>query len=313
MQLDGRTIQGDNYRYGFQNQEKDDELKGAGNSVNYKYRMYDPRVGRFFAVDPLAGVYPWNSVYAFSENRVLDAIELEGLEKYIVISIYSSSNQVYPEIRIAKWSDLFPGEKNGPEGEGTAYYSNFYHIKFNEIVQNSNFVKNVFRFEYYVENNQKGDIDFDFKNAQTASFSFSKGNDLLEKASGRIKDKTIKSTTKFAFKAGKYLEVGYNLIVACQSKDYYAAAEEILSLIPVVDEILLILEDGKNPDGLTNLSNGKMNKAYKGSYNQIQENNLYVKRVNDADAARAKSQKNEKIKKSRKEVISLLNKDLKNE
>jgi hypothetical protein len=28
------------YRYGFQNQEKDDEVKGAGNSVNYKYRMH---------------------------------------------------------------------------------------------------------------------------------------------------------------------------------------------------------------------------------------------------------------------------------
>lgn len=43
--------------------------------------MHDPRVGRFFAVDPLAADYPWNSTYAFSENRVIDAIELEGLEK----------------------------------------------------------------------------------------------------------------------------------------------------------------------------------------------------------------------------------------
>jgi hypothetical protein len=42
--------------------------------------MHDPRVGRFFAVDPLAGKYPWNSPYAFSENRVIDGFELEGLE-----------------------------------------------------------------------------------------------------------------------------------------------------------------------------------------------------------------------------------------
>jgi len=74
----------DSYRYGFQNQEKDDELKGAGNSVNYKYRMHDPRVGRFFAVDPLAGKYPHNGTYNFSENRVLDGVELEGLEVYLV-------------------------------------------------------------------------------------------------------------------------------------------------------------------------------------------------------------------------------------
>jgi len=78
------------YRYGFQGQEMDDEVKGKGNSVNYKYRMHDPRVGRFFAVDPLAGKYPHNSPYAFSENVVIHMIELEGLEtsgpKYIYLN-----------------------------------------------------------------------------------------------------------------------------------------------------------------------------------------------------------------------------------
>ncbi len=68
------------YPYSFQAQEHDDEVKGDGNSVNYKYRMHDPRLGRFFAIDPLSANYPWNSVYAFSENRVIDGVELEGLE-----------------------------------------------------------------------------------------------------------------------------------------------------------------------------------------------------------------------------------------
>ena len=68
------------YRYGFQGQELDNEVKGEGNSINYKFRMHDPRVGRFFAVDPLLHAFPWNSSYAFSENRLLDGVELEGLE-----------------------------------------------------------------------------------------------------------------------------------------------------------------------------------------------------------------------------------------
>jgi len=72
------------YKYGFQNQEVDDEIKGAGNSVNYKYRMHDPRIGRFFATDPLSREFPWNSPYAFSENRLIDGIELEGLEVVMV-------------------------------------------------------------------------------------------------------------------------------------------------------------------------------------------------------------------------------------
>lgn len=82
-------------RYGFQGQEKDDEIKGAGNSVNYKYRMHDPRLGRFFAVDPLFKDYPWNSPYAFSENTVIDHIELEGLEKYPVNPTGGLNNIAY--------------------------------------------------------------------------------------------------------------------------------------------------------------------------------------------------------------------------
>jgi RHS repeat-associated protein len=78
--LPHRHGQSDNYRYGFQGQEMDDEIKGEGNSLNYTFRMHDPRVGRFFAVDPLAKQYPFYSPYAFSGNRVIDMVELEGLE-----------------------------------------------------------------------------------------------------------------------------------------------------------------------------------------------------------------------------------------
>ncbi|TRX09649.1 HNH endonuclease [Flavobacterium gawalongense] len=42
--------------------------------------MHDPRVGRFFARDPLFKEYPFYSPYAFSGNRVIDKVELEGLE-----------------------------------------------------------------------------------------------------------------------------------------------------------------------------------------------------------------------------------------
>ena len=72
------------YRYGFQGQEKDDELKGEGNSLNYTFRMHDPRVGRFFAVDPLTGKYPWYSPYSFSGNKPIQFAELEGLEEKTV-------------------------------------------------------------------------------------------------------------------------------------------------------------------------------------------------------------------------------------
>jgi len=68
------------YWFGFQGQEAEDELYGEGNASFYKYGISDNRLGRFFAIDPLAPEYPHNSPYAFSENRVIDGVELEGLE-----------------------------------------------------------------------------------------------------------------------------------------------------------------------------------------------------------------------------------------
>ncbi len=70
----------DGYRYGFNGQVRDDNIRGAGNSYEFKYRGYDARLGRFTSVDPLSPNYPWNTTYAFAENRVIDGIDLEGLE-----------------------------------------------------------------------------------------------------------------------------------------------------------------------------------------------------------------------------------------
>ncbi len=81
MVMPGRSFQGsDGYRYGFQGQEQDDEIKGDGNTVNYKYRMLDPRLGRFFSRDPLEAKYPQWTPYQFSGNQVIASRELEGLE-----------------------------------------------------------------------------------------------------------------------------------------------------------------------------------------------------------------------------------------
>jgi RHS repeat-associated protein len=71
------SVDSDAYRYGFQGQERDDEVKCEGNSYNYTFRMYDNRLGKFFVVDLLEKAFHRNSPYAFSENRVIDGFELE--------------------------------------------------------------------------------------------------------------------------------------------------------------------------------------------------------------------------------------------
>src|SRR5690606_33137276 len=65
-------------KYKFQGQERQDEL--GLNWDSFKWRNSSPDLGRFWVIDPLAEKYVHNSPYAFSENRVIDAVELEGLE-----------------------------------------------------------------------------------------------------------------------------------------------------------------------------------------------------------------------------------------
>jgi RHS repeat-associated protein len=124
MSLDNRI-----YRYGFQGQERDDEIKGKGNSLNYTYRMHDPRLGRFFAVDPLFASFPHNSPFAFSENRVVDGIELEGREyqtiKHIIntktkLEVRRESTYHYSDEEVDDWYVI--GFANGKRGVMHTYY-----------------------------------------------------------------------------------------------------------------------------------------------------------------------------------------------
>ena len=62
----------------FQGQKFDDDL--GLNWVQFKWRNHDPQIGRFIEIDPLSEDYEYNSTYAFSENKVTNHVELEGLE-----------------------------------------------------------------------------------------------------------------------------------------------------------------------------------------------------------------------------------------
>ena len=120
----------DGYRYGFQGEEVDDEIKGEGNSVNYRFRMHDPRVGRFFAVDPLFKDYPHYTPYSFSGNKVIHAIELEGLEEHEL----NSGETVY-----------------GPFSSG---YVDEYNLSYNEGMYSS--------FEEFTSSNHPAPPSIDF-------------------------------------------------------------------------------------------------------------------------------------------------------
>jgi len=73
-------------RFGFGGYERDDELKGTGQSYITEARLYDPRVGRWISPDPLfdsqPGLFkssPTEGYYLFALGNPLSFIDPEGL------------------------------------------------------------------------------------------------------------------------------------------------------------------------------------------------------------------------------------------
>lgn len=85
--MPGRDKASNNYRYGFNGKENDREANATGHGTqDYGMRIYNPSLGRFLSVDPIAQSYPWNSPYQFASNKPIAYIDNNGLEElhYVV-------------------------------------------------------------------------------------------------------------------------------------------------------------------------------------------------------------------------------------
>ncbi|MBK6485247.1 MAG: RHS repeat-associated core domain-containing protein [Chitinophagaceae bacterium] len=71
MVMPERSFSSENYRYGYNGKEKDNEIKGEGNSLDFGARNYDSRLGRWLSVDPKAADAPgWSPYRAFLCNPI---------------------------------------------------------------------------------------------------------------------------------------------------------------------------------------------------------------------------------------------------
>jgi hypothetical protein len=83
--MEGRSYEGDTslgYRFGFNTQEKDDEVYGKGNATTAEFWEYDARLGRRWNTDPI--VKPWESPFACFYNSSIyfnDPFGLDPSEK----------------------------------------------------------------------------------------------------------------------------------------------------------------------------------------------------------------------------------------
>lgn len=78
MLMPSRNSSASQYRYGFNGKEKDDELKGNGNSYDFGARIYDPRIGRFLSIDPRSSDFVHLSPYVSSTDNPIYYIDQDG-------------------------------------------------------------------------------------------------------------------------------------------------------------------------------------------------------------------------------------------
>ncbi len=76
--MPGLSDLGGDHRYGFNGMEKDDEVKGNGNSLDFGARIYDPRIGRWLSPDPYEKLYTPIAPYAFALNSPIKLLDEDG-------------------------------------------------------------------------------------------------------------------------------------------------------------------------------------------------------------------------------------------
>jgi RHS repeat-associated protein len=102
MMMPGRNEDaGDQYRYGYQGSEMDDEVKDSkGTSYTTHFRQLDPRVGRWLSIDPKATA--WESPYASMANNPIMMNDFLGdsaitAEQELGQQIVDDLNEIYKD------------------------------------------------------------------------------------------------------------------------------------------------------------------------------------------------------------------------
>ncbi len=131
MVMPNRSYSNGNYRFGFNGMEKDDEIKGAGNALDFGARIYDNRLGRWHSRDPYATRYLSISPYAFVANnpvlfrdpdgRKIVIATKKGLLTYNngVLTNKKGKHILADELELGKtiYEELENIRKSGSEGE----------------------------------------------------------------------------------------------------------------------------------------------------------------------------------------------------
>jgi len=105
-------------RFKFTGQELNYKEFSDGSGLDwydFRYRRMDPQIGRFLQVDPLGSKFPYNSPYAYAEDKVTVGIDLEGLELLPVFGLDPPVSEMPLEGMTETAADVSEGGTEGIE------------------------------------------------------------------------------------------------------------------------------------------------------------------------------------------------------
>ena len=91
--MSNRSFNASSSRYGFNGKEKDDEIKGGGNSLDFGARIYDSRLGRWFKPDPLESEASGWSPFRFGFDNPILFGDKEGM-----FEVDEATKKAYPKL-----------------------------------------------------------------------------------------------------------------------------------------------------------------------------------------------------------------------
>jgi RHS repeat-associated protein len=182
------TDESRNYRFGFNGQEKDNEISREGNSYTAEFWQYDSRLGRRWNVDPVEK--PWESSYlCFTGNPIL-FIDPNGDDSYVDEDGNFLGNDGDPnshEVRVItkeKWEEIV-GKRNG-KGEYPEVSK-----EQRDLLQNGT----------HVPKDDKGNVNFAMAPQPNSKLlvEYEKGIKIVDETWGKIidDDKKVKRLTPF--------------------------------------------------------------------------------------------------------------------